>query len=821
MPPLKTLFWLGVLVILPLSQPTRADATADTLKTGVASRINEHIEIDGNLSEPAWQKAQPLSGFRLFNSNEGVHATDSTVIRFLYDDEAMYIGFWCFDREPDKIVRQLTRRDRATASDHVDIRIDSRHDHQTSFMFELNAAGVMRDLFWYNNNWVDESWDAVWEGSSKVHSWGWAAEMKIPYTALRFTKAEEYTWGIESIRRNARRDEYSRWQFVPMNETRGVARYGHLTGIKGIEPPEHLEVLPYSVSYANTEPKSLGNRDGRKYLVNSGVDVKYGLSPSFMLDATINPDFGQVESDQIIYNLSTYETYYPERRPFFLEGFDIFGTRFADQFYSRRIGRQPSVDESKHYLERPNNTTILGALKLSGKTDWGTSIGILNATTEREKVRYKVDDPSECRDTIICEGGECDTIICDFDTHEAVVEPLANYSVVRLKQDIRGNSYVGTMLTLAAQEDRTDALTGSIDWNMYMLSDRYLFSGQVIGTRNGPGTSGIAFATALGKESGKNLIGNVYFDYFDKKVNWNRMGFMSENNHFSTSGWMQLRSNKRFSIFRHNSINFNVGYSEDLDGYRRSGTFNVNVSNQFMNNWWVWASCSACNDYYDTRETRGNGIWHRPCGPDYYIGFDTDDTKKVNFEIDLGTGDTRGGKYYDYELWMDFRPYANFEFSVGPGYSCFHNAYYWVGNGEDGRPVFALMDNDEVDINFRGTYTIRKDMTLQWFTQFYFSAGEYDSFQTLTGRSRFDPVDPEVYDIEFYTTDYNYKSLNLNLIFRWEYRPGSTVYAVWTHNRGGRDRGYGDYDFSRDMEDLFRTPQFNTFLVKFNYWWSL
>ncbi|MBN1213164.1 MAG: carbohydrate binding family 9 domain-containing protein, partial [candidate division Zixibacteria bacterium] len=371
----KVLIGLGLISVLLGGSIVRAEMTADPLKTATALRTNEHIKIDGNLSEKSWEKALPATGFHQVEPYEGQLASESTLVKILYDDEALYIGWWCYDSEPDKIVRQLTRRDRSTSSDEVHVRIDSHHDHQTAYYFAVNAAGVIRDVLIYNNIYDDDSWDAVWEANSQVHAWGWSAEYKIPYSALKFAADDEYTWGFDLSRRIARKQEYSRWQFVPSTEATGVHRYGHLTGIKGIESPGRMEILPYSVSYAETEPKRPGNTDGRKYHYNIGMDLKYAFTSTFTLDATVNPDFGQVESDQDMVNLNTYEIFYSEKRPFFLEGFEIFQTQFFRQFYSRRIGRPPEggVKEAAYYLDYPNNTTILSAFKLTGKTRKGTS----------------------------------------------------------------------------------------------------------------------------------------------------------------------------------------------------------------------------------------------------------------------------------------------------------------------------------------------------------------------------------------------------------------------------------------------------------------
>lgn len=795
---------LGLLLWLFCGAVTNAETVAEPLKTAMASKTSEHIKIDGNLSEKSWEKALPVTGFHQIEPYEGQLASESTLVKVLYDNEAVYVGWWCYDREPDRIVRQLTRRDRITSSDEVHVRIDSHHDHQTAYYFAVNAAGVIRDALIYNNLYDDDSWDAVWEASSQIHDWGWTAEYKIPYSALKFAADNEYTWGFDLSRRIARKQEYSRWQFVPSTEATGVHRYGHLTGIKGIEPAGRIEILPYSVSYAETEPKRPGNADGRKYRYNFGTDIKYTLSSTFTLDATVNPDFGQVEADQDMVNLNTYEIFYNEKRPFFLEGFEIFRTTFFNQFYSRRIGRPPmrGISEASYYIDYPNNTTILEAFKLTGKNRKGTSIGLLNATTQEEKAAYKIDG--------------------DMTTYEGVVEPLANYSVARLKQDIKSNSYIGAMVTSVNQKDTPDAYTVSTDWNIFLFKNMYIFEGQAINTYNGPGTSGYAFATAFNKNTGKNFRGNVYFEYYDKKVNWNRLGYLERNNLYGGSTWWQLRSNKVFAFFRHMQINLNAWTNRNFDGYRLSTGGNLNGTIIFTNNWATWTGFARGRSRYDDLETRGNGLWLRETGDDFWIGFNTNDARKIYLESEFSVGGIRSGDYYRYLFYVNFRPVTNFEFSLGPNYNVNRNQYFWVGTGVDDLPVFAQLDNDEVNINFRGIYTFQKNLTLQWFTQFYISAGDFGNYYKLEDEAEFSSVDTAVYavDINPSRKDFNYKSLNLNLILRWEYRPGSTLYAVWTNSRSGRD-AYGDFQFHRDFDKIFKTPQYNTFLIKFNYWWNI
>lgn len=801
------MFGFLIIVFIVIPGTVSAGLEADTLKTARAVRASGHISPDGILNESDWKSAPEITGFRQYEPHEGEPCSQRTVGKVLYDDEAIYLGFWLYDSEPEKIIPILTRRDRWSESDFISVRLDTHHDHQSAYYFNVNAAGVQRDIMLYNNTNADESWDAVYEANAKIYDWGWTAEFKIPYSALRFASSEKYIWGLQMGRYIGRSQEDARWQFTPEKETRGVSRYGHLVGIEGIEPPSRMEVLPYVVQTGIYEPETKGNPDGRTNLSDIGVDFKYGLSSAFTLDATINPDFGQVESDESILNLTAYETFYPEKRPFFIEGFDIFRTLYFDQFYSRRIGRAPSgsVENKDFYYDYPRGTNILGAFKLTGKTTGGTSIGVLNATTREEQAEYA---------------------IAGSDEHfKAVVEPLANYSVARIKQDIFGKSYIGGMFTAVNQKERTDAYTASADWSIYLPDDNYYWDGQLLGTRNGPGTNDFAAMTELCKESGKNIRGNVLFDYYGENVDWNRLGYINIVGYWGSSTWWQIRSNKEAGIIRYANVNINAWYNEYFDGLKFSNGGNINSNLQFTNNWWIWSGVGYNGDRYEKREIPGNGHWLSRRGFESWVGGRTNESKNISGNFQIEYFKDRGGYGRNYYLGSVIRPKANLEFELDLGISDYTDNQYWVGTGEDDLPVFGALDQNVFNFSLRSIYTFTKNLSLQWYSQFYVSAGEYGKYYRMLDPENLEEVDPGEYGIEMERDDFNYKSLNINLILRWEFRPGSTFYLVWTQARDRYDTGNPIHDYSlslsRDFDEMFALPQTNTFLAKINYWWNI
>jgi hypothetical protein len=290
-------------------------ASADTTRVETqmipelkAYRINPHPPaIDGMLDDSIWCSPSIQKGRMTIQRSpvEGTPVSESTLVAIAYDDQALYAAFWCYDSEPDRISRQLVRRDRTSQADRVTLRVDPFHDHQNGNAFELNASGVQRDCRYYNENNADMDWDAVWESGVKQQPWGWSAEFRIPYNCLRFAEKEEHTWGVDFIRYLNRKSEVDGWAFTPSAKGGFVSNFGHLTQLTGIKPTSHAELLPYVVSNEQIEPRSQGNPDGRNFGKNAGLDFKYGISSDVVLDATINPDFGQVELDQPVLNLHT------------------------------------------------------------------------------------------------------------------------------------------------------------------------------------------------------------------------------------------------------------------------------------------------------------------------------------------------------------------------------------------------------------------------------------------------------------------------------------------------------------------------------------
>nr|NQU92326.1 carbohydrate binding family 9 domain-containing protein [Bacteroidota bacterium] len=397
-------------------------------------------QIDGNLNDTAWNIVEWEGNFVQWEPYEGKPPSQPTFFKIIYDDNNLYVGIVAYDSLPNEIVKRMSRRD-GFEGDFVEINIDSHLDHMTAYSFTLNAAGVKGDelITEDGDNW-DPTWDPIWYAKTALTDTGWVAEFKIPFTQLRFGKKDNHTWGMQVTRRLFRKEERSVWQLIPREENGWVSKFGELQGIHGIKPKRQIDIVPYVIARQEYNESEEGNpfATGKQGKIDGGLDGKIGISNDLTLDFTINPDFGQVEADPSEVNLTAYETFFEEKRPFFIEGNNIFnfqitggGNNFSSDnlFYTRRIGRNPHFYpdlNDNEYAKTPDNTTILGAFKLSGKTKKGWSVGILESVTQRETAE------------IYSEGN----------SRYEEVEPLTNYFVARLEKDIdKGNTVIGGMFT--------------------------------------------------------------------------------------------------------------------------------------------------------------------------------------------------------------------------------------------------------------------------------------------------------------------------------------------------------------------------------------
>ena len=428
-----------------------------------AVRINEQIQIDGILKESVW-KSEGYNDFTQSDPIDGAEPTEKTIVWVAYDDKALYIGARLYDSHPELIVSRLGRRDDFLDSDWFIFAVDPYYDRRSGFQFAVNPAGSIVDWTLYNDEWNDNTWDGVWDWGVNIDDKGWSVEIKIPFNQLRFEKKERYIWGVNFVRIIKRKNERDTFVWIPKEDSGYVSHFAKLIGIENINTGRHIEFLPYTVGQATFSPSQPGNpfQTGKDYLGNIGFDLKVGVKSNLTLDVTVNPDFGQVEVDPAVINLTAYETYYQEKRPFFIEGSNIFNAfgkggstmdvniNFSSPsfFYSRRIGRPPQGDVTHDgYVNFPDKTTILGAFKLTGKVK-GWNLGFINALTAREYAE-------------IDSNGE---------RFKEEVEPFTYYGVLRLQKEFNeGRQGLGFIATSVIRDLRNKNLEDILNRRAFSL----------------------------------------------------------------------------------------------------------------------------------------------------------------------------------------------------------------------------------------------------------------------------------------------------------------------------------------------------------------
>jgi len=861
-------------IVLPLlvgcmAAPAAAQQTAPEPPQAAATRTTLPIRVDGALDDVAWQAATPITGFRQLDPQEGQPATERTEVRVLYDDGALYIGARMHDRQP--VRSRLGRRDMGmSASDWLTVILDSNHDHRTAVGFEVNPAGVRRDQT-RSANGEDDSWDPVWEAETSVTDSGWVAEMRIPFSQMRFSGAAVQTWGLQVERQIARNQEFSVWSFTPRDQPGGIPRFGHLAGLERIPTGKRLEVLPYVVSRAeNVERGANPFREDREYGADAGVDLKYRLSSNMTLDATVNPDFGQVEVDPAVVNLTAFETQFQERRPFFVEGSEIFrfggdGTNLA--FYSRRIGRPPTLVPNVTARDVSTTSRILGAVKLSGRTQGGWSVGVLDAVTRREEVRFRL--PGNDQD------------------QRRTAEPLTNFFVGRARRETRaGQTAVGGFVGAVNRNLDTDALqtslrgaaySGGVDLFHQWAQRTWTLTGFLAGshvrgdeaairsTQLLPyhyfarpdadhlrldsaltSLSGFAGAVQVSRQMGRHWNAYSRLNTISPGYEVSDLGFQRRADRIDAEvggSYGETRPGKvlrRYSAYASALVEHNYGW-ENISN-RIFGGGNV----QFLNYWSAYASLStSLPGTLDDRLTRGGPAARRTGFSSINAGVSTDPRKKVIGEVGAYyQRDGAGGNASELYTGVTLRPAPHWELSMGPSLSRSHSVAQYLMTVPDAlatetfgaRYVFASLDQTAVALETRLNYTFTPALSLQVYAQPFIASGDYGpskqlarprSFEFLVyGQDIGEVVDGQIYpngrgtgalSFPVVEPDFNLRSLRGNAVLRWEWRPGSTLYLAWQQNRSDF-QPFGDFDFSRDADGLFSAAPDDVFLIKVSYW---
>lgn len=759
-------------------------------KTIDALKVQESITIDGLLDEAVWKKT-PISGFIQKDPNEGQPSTEQTNMWIAYDDHYVYVAGMMYDSKPESIDRTLFRRDDSRPSDWVYLFFDTFKDNRSAYIFGINAAGSKNDGTMFNDGWEDYSWDGVWDVKTRICENGWCFEMRIPFSQLRFSNAEEMVWGINIKRQINKLNEHSYLVMVPKTESGFVSKFAELRGIRGIQQKQRIEALPYIVQkaqYLVHDPKDPFYK-GNQYKTSIGGDLKVGLGSNLNLDVTFNPDFGQVEVDPASVNLSAFETYYQEKRPFFIEGSDVFGFGYGgannnwgfnfgtpELFYSRRIGRSPQGwSQHEGYVDQPNETRILGAAKLTGKIG-DVNLGFLSALTDK---MHSTTDSMGVR-------------------LKDEVEPLTHYGVLRVQKQFNdGKQSLGMILTTVNRNlpdnylsDRLSkqAYTFGFDgWTFLDEEQTYVITGSAVGSY----TSGSqAYMQRLQKmpyryyqspdaspdysfDPNRESISGWFTRIMLNKQKGNfyvnaALGAMSpgfEHNDLG-SQWMANRINSHLVLgyrwyepdgtFRRKNINLAYNINKEFDGNMlRNGLF-MTGSVQFMNYYGLGFNASVNFESTSRTFTRGGPVVKMPGGMSAGFNFNTDSRKEFALFVYGGlSSDQDGSKYFDISTSIDWKPSSQLMISMGPGFSSGNEKHQWVSSFTDvkavdtygKRYVYADMKQTTISADIRVNWTFTPELSLQLYLQPYFSVGQYKDFNELK-KSR-------TYDFAYYGKDNN------------------------------------------------------------------
>lgn len=874
--PMQFLLVSCVLLLLVLCTPTlRSQSRVVSNRAIPASRLTGgSIQIDGLLDEPEWSRAVSSSDFQQKEPREGEPSTCETHIRILYDDDALYIGAVMMAPPVDGIRTSLTRRDNPGNSERILISIDSYRDFRTAYTFGVTASGVRIDYYHPEDKEFsrDYSFDPIWEARVVRDSSAWTAELKIPFSQLRFTASHQLVFGLNINRYIPSRNEDTYWVLIPKNETGWSSRFGSITGLSNIREQRRLELLPYVAGSARLN-RDVHAKDPYKDEIgtegNVGFDVKMGLGPNLTLDATCNPDFGQVEADPAEVNLTAYETAFDEKRPFFVEGAPLLKGNGPTYFYSRRIGARPrgSVTADRaHFINAPNATTIIGAAKVSGRLATGLSLAALTAVTAREFAEYA--------DTLAGMRGE------------QIVEPLSSYNVVRVLQEFGPSaSTIGAVLTTTLHEVRDvpvldeimnrASMTGGVDWNLRFLDGMYVLSGYVGGSHVMGSTasmirlqrssahfyqrpdaphvrvdssrtslSGMTASLSLSKNSGTHWLWGIGSTMESPGFDLNDLGKLNQADETDIWGWIRYRESEPGPIFHSWGIECAPNSGWDFGGFRTFSEFNLSFSAVWKNFWNTELWGGYVFPAYSNNLSRGGPLMRNGLG--WYGGCNLANNYAAQTRWSVfgnANANELGGWSFNYGGSISWKLSSSCEMSFSPWFarSLYKRQYVTTIDDPDAPTngrwyLFTTIDRSTLATTFRVNYAFTPDLSIELYAEPYaangscFDVGALDAPRSMHLRDlsrdgfrlqRFGPdvvvTTPSDRILSFSLPDFTYLSFRSNLVLRWEWHPGSTLYLVWQQNRGSYESS------SRRLQwDSFTSPLSasgdHVVALKISYW---
>jgi len=864
-------------VILALPHIARAQVTS--VKSARAARLTgAPPHIDGALDDPAWAQAPVIADFVQKIPVEGASPSVPTEVRILYDDHGLYVGARLKRPDPSAIRTSITRRDGDSDAEVFTISLDPYLDRRTAYSFSISSGGVRGDA--YHSQDSEDSgreaqYDPVWDARARVDAEGWTAEMHIPFSQLRFNAATEQTWGLELTRAIPDKNERLQWILIPVSAAGFSSHFGQLEGIAGIPRSRRLELMPYvagDLTYrANVEPKDpFDDRVGGR----AGGDLKYGLGPNLTLDATINPDFGQVEADPAEVNLTAFETVFEERRPFFIEGDELLtgrGQSFIGRpswFYSRRIGASPRGSASGDFVDSPANTTILAASKVTGRLASGLSIGALAAVTPREYA-HTFDTTGAVRDKV-------------------AVEPPSSFGVLRLQQEIgTRQSNVGASLTHVHRwlDDRgglqqllpSSAVAGGVDWRLRYMEGMYEITGWLGGSKvdgdaaamavlqrgsahyfQRPDQDHISFdslrtsmsggtgSIRFDKNAGRFTLAGAQISFRSPGFEINDAGQMRSGDDIDYNADFQLRDTKPNKYVRYYQFGTSVQGGFNYGGIQQYLRFSESFQFTFHNFYRLTGGGQVQRRSLSDDLTRGGPLMGTPNA--YVLTAQVTSRPNVSRTWTARTqyfNDEFGGWRWDLSAGVAIRPASRWQASVDPTYSHSTDSRQYVTTRTDGsaetyggRYIFGYIERSTLSARFRLNYALTPSFTIEGYAEPFAASGRYFDLGELPApRSRalriygasgtgttIEKDDNGVSTVTDGATtftipplDFNALSFRSNLVLRWEWLPGSTAYFVWQQNRQSQSPS-GDLVGPNEMWNSTQIPGDNFFVLKITYW---
>lgn len=869
-----------IFIVLMTSSYAKTQDSTVVIRTYQTALAKTPPVIDGLLNDDCWNSVEWTTNFIQLQPVENKPPSQETAFKILYDNDNLYVFVRSYDTEPDKISKIMARRDNFSG-DMVFVEFDSYFDKQTSFLFAASASGAKSDAaISQDGNNEDDSWNPIWYLKTSIDDKGWCAEMKIPLSQVRFGKKDEQVWGLEVTRRIYRLQERSLWQYIPKGSPGYVHLFGELHGINNIKPKHKIEIMPYAVARTERFEKTEGDpfNTGKLSKLSAGLDGKIALTNDFTLDFTVNPDFGQVEADPSEVNLTAFESYFSERRPFFVEGKNIFQFQptqtivihnmYSDNlFYSRRIGRYPHNYPSvggNEYVKMPESTTILGAMKISGKTKKGLSIGILESVTSQE-------------DALIDSLGV---------RRKETVEPLTNHFVGRIQQDFnKGTTTIGGLFTAVNRNIKTrvldylptEAYTAGLDFQHNWKQRTWYVSGNAeFSSINGKQAAlmstqtssaryyqrpdakylsvdstltslpGYGSTVKFGRSSQKRIQFETSVTLRSPGLEFNDIGYMRYSDVIHHGSWAAYYIRNPFWIFDNFFLNTNYWMYWNFSGKLLATNTNMNFHTQFKNKWFFNGNFNRQSQNTSTTLLRGGPSFINPGDQSLNINFGTDQSKKLSFFFGNyhGSGDANSMNGHEYYGEINYRPTNSISISFDPNYGIQNSELQYVSTtGIDGNPLylFSTLNQKTLSFTFRVNFTINPELSIEYYGQPFISAGKYSHFKKITQpdapkyKERYYEYTPteltfdsesNTYNVNdgrvfsFSNPDFNFRQFRSNLVVRWEYLPGSTLYLVWSQGRTSTDTK-GLFSYGRDMKDLFSITPHDVFLIKLSYWFAL